>query len=830
MTKANTQSRPAAVLDVPLTVLKCRHQVTKRFELAPDGSLIKAPAVPVGQATVERYTVGSAEGLGNLLLNAMDSSQVIMLGHFQEEIEAVVPIGTSLGAGRAHRTKDCAAWSAGPQWMVLDVDKSHCLQPFQQPEDLHAKLVELAPCLDGVEMFIVSSGSSGIYTEQGAELTGYGGWHVWLRLARGTDWPDFVEWLCARCWMFGQFRHIVSASGNLLERGLIDTSVSSPERIQYSAPSVLGAGLAQLRRWGTYGDKGRELSNWKRLSADDKKLVLANKESSRHTKQEQAGEVREQWLQERKAKLVARGVDDVSAVSKALSALEGHLDDEWELILESGNSITVGELLKDRATYDGVRCKDPLEPEYQGWASVGRIFWRENGKKPLLHSFAHGGANYTLGGKVDTLSALIRDLVYVVEDKRFYSLADGRSYDRDSLNFTFANELGANATYKAMAEHQDRRVVQSRSWFPGQPKLFELEGVEHFNTCPDLTPPKALGALDVGPWVEHVRYIYGEISEWWLDHVAHMIQHPGTKPHVHPIVGSGQRVGKDLSLRPLRHWYASKGCLGSVAALPEVLDYHDQLVGVKMVVVNECAIKDLGLTERRRLSTQLKAMTVSNGPGEMLSLNVKRKDRVSQANLMAWFMFTNDPRPLELEHDDARFVFHWCREPRKADEYYAGLVEWVDDNWLDIIAWLGQRDWKANGYHPQGIAPSTKEKRDLMEERHWDDDSIIGDILDAYVGQSSAVSVHTMAKMARALGMEFKSDDSAIKVMSSKLRSYALRTGLVTDQIKGQPGGKGAATIRRTVAVLDVAGWKAVGGQNEQLRYLVNEEAKNARF
>lgn len=829
MTKAATTSRIAAVQEIPMTVLVCGHQVTKRFELDGDGKLIKSTAVPVGKARVEQWSVSSAVGMAKAILEVMTPNEVFMLGHFPDNTEYVVPKGVSLGAGHVHRTKECASWSVGPQWMVLDVDKSHCRVPFQTPEALHERLIEIAPCLDGVEMLIVSSGSSGIYRAvDGAELSGYGGWHVWLRLARGTDWEDFVDWLVARCWLSGDFRHVVSGSGCLIERGIVDGVVKSPERIMYSGPSTMGAGLAQQRKFEVFGDEGRELSNWKRLTADEKKEVAKRKELSRHSVMGQAEETKEKWLLARAAKLEAKGLSRVDATSRALAALDGHLDDEWELILESGKAITVGELLKDRASYDGVRCLDPLEPEYQDHACVGRVFWRENGKKPILHSFAHGGANYTLGGKVDTLSALISDLVYVVEERMFFSLSNPSvSYSRDSLNFTYGHEL--ENTYKQMLEHTDKQVVQSRMWWPGKERIFDHEAAKCFNTAEDLTAkPGMVADEDVAPWLEHMHFIYGNVADWVLDHMAFMVQNPGVKQNVHVICGGEHGVGKDLTMNPLRHWYASKKCLGSVAALKEILDYHDQLINARMVVVSECEITELALADRNRMMTMLKAFTVSNGPGELLSLNAKRKDRVRQVNLMSWFMFTNSPRPLELEHGDRRFMFHWCSQQPKPLDYYIRLANWCNENWQTVVAWLAARVISED-YSPNGNAPATAEKANLIEERQWDDYAIIGDMLGAFEG-TPAVSIHMLYAVACELGMEFKSKAGGIKALSLKARNWALRTQHAMENLKGKPSGKGGADVRRTAIILDHASWSALGTPAEQLRWLLGREPNGGKF
>ena len=57
-------------------------------------------------------------------------------------------------------------------------------------------------------------------------------------------------------------------------------------------------------------------------------------------------------------------------------------------------AVTVGEILSNPTKYNGKLTKDPLEPDYDGGRTVGRLYLL-NGK-PNLHSQAHGGKNYKL--------------------------------------------------------------------------------------------------------------------------------------------------------------------------------------------------------------------------------------------------------------------------------------------------------------------------------------------------------------------------------------------------------------------------------------------------
>jgi len=61
--------------------------------------------------------------------------------------------------------------------------------------------------------------------------------------------------------------------------------------------------------------------------------------------------------------------------------------------LDSGESVTVREILSDPKKYHKQCCKDPHEPDYGG-STIAKIYMDQ--KQPIIHSNAHGGINYRL--------------------------------------------------------------------------------------------------------------------------------------------------------------------------------------------------------------------------------------------------------------------------------------------------------------------------------------------------------------------------------------------------------------------------------------------------
>jgi hypothetical protein len=96
--------------------------------------------------------------------------------------------------------------------------------------------------------------------------------------------------------------------------------------------------------------------------------------------------------------LIKAGIEPSQAAERgnqaAKSALGGNLLGDWELTLESGEVVTVGQVLDDRERYHNQCTLDPLEPEYLNKKVVGKLYLF--GASPTLHSFCRGSTTYKL--------------------------------------------------------------------------------------------------------------------------------------------------------------------------------------------------------------------------------------------------------------------------------------------------------------------------------------------------------------------------------------------------------------------------------------------------
>jgi hypothetical protein len=102
------------------------------------------------------------------------------------------------------------------------------------------------PALKGTAHVARLSTSAGLFrTDSGGALPGSDGVHVYIVVKDGADIERFLRALHDRCWLAGLGWMIVSKSGALLERSIVDRTVGGPERLVFEGGPVLLPPLQQ---------------------------------------------------------------------------------------------------------------------------------------------------------------------------------------------------------------------------------------------------------------------------------------------------------------------------------------------------------------------------------------------------------------------------------------------------------------------------------------------------------------------------------------------------------------------------------------------------------
>jgi hypothetical protein len=251
-------SRPTAPPpEIVLTRLtKAGGPLTKQISLAADGTLIKdGSACVMTRGTAERVRVAGVAALG-ALIEELAPSQALALGTLHADLPDMVSVVTKKMLVNGVLRPDVIARTGanivyqGPAFVLLDYDTkampASVKAELQQRGGFWPALLTVLPALADVACVMRSSTSAGLSrTDTGAALPGSDGLHVYVAAKDGTDAERFLRALHERCWLKGFGWIMVSSSGALLERSIVDRMVGGPERLVFEGGPVLLPPLVQ---------------------------------------------------------------------------------------------------------------------------------------------------------------------------------------------------------------------------------------------------------------------------------------------------------------------------------------------------------------------------------------------------------------------------------------------------------------------------------------------------------------------------------------------------------------------------------------------------------
>lgn len=371
----------------------------KVFKLV-NNELTKEVAGNMCEGTYMQHSFTDAAGLISLLES---------IG-IDQALSASVPSNGSLtgplttksiaAIGALARTKENFKLPSGPGLMILDYDPHG---PTLTQDQLYTQLVSLVPTLKTAICVWWCSGSSYIYSSDGLRQ-GLKGQRFYIPVLDASDLPRFGELLSDLCWLNGLGYIKLSSSGSCLKRGLFDAAMFEDARLDFIGGAVCEAPLYQDRPapvnlGGEIWFDSRDVAS---LSLEDKAKAEALKVQALDKAKPMADAKRLEWeakeIVKVEARLTASGVPEQEAHIRAehtvRASSRGTLLGDFELRLEDGNTVTVQQVLDNRAAWDKVKTLDPTEPAHRGGEACGIMYLLSG--SPVLFTFAHGGQTFKL--------------------------------------------------------------------------------------------------------------------------------------------------------------------------------------------------------------------------------------------------------------------------------------------------------------------------------------------------------------------------------------------------------------------------------------------------
>ncbi len=290
---------------------------------------------------------------------------------------------------------------------------------------------------------------------------------------------------------------------------------------------------------------------------------------------------------------------------------------------------------------------------------------------------------------------------------------------------------------KANAWLDQHRPVEQMVWAPGEQMLIhnslmaeggwiKKDGATCFNRYlpPTIEPGDAAKA---GPWIEHVRKLFGDDAEHLIKWFAHRVQHPEIKINHALVLGSDkQGTGKDTMLEPVKkaigHWNFQE------ASPQQILGRFNSFLQSVILRINEA--RDLGDVSRYAFYDHTKAFTAS--PPDVLRVDEKYINAYSILNCVGLIITSNyKAKGIYLPAEDRRHYVAWSNATPEdfSKDYWNKLWDWYNAGGVkDVAAFL--REYDLTGFDPKAPPPKTQAFWDIVEANSAPEDTELDDVLD----------------------------------------------------------------------------------------------------
>lgn len=373
--------------------------LTKTYSLADEGELEAQTVGNMSEGSASVKYVANANELAELI-GSLNHNQALCFGRTEQEDTNLLSVSKfqEFGepVGYVTRTLKNFSFPIDAGVMVLDYDPKAATTPLTKIEWLSALYAACADLKEAGAVYWVSS-SSNIY-EGDRPRKGVSGQRLWVLVKDASDIKRAGKTLAQRLWLNGHGYYDISRAARLLDRNIIDESVWNANGLDFASGANCIAPLNQ-RRGEPDVFEGEALDTIiaiPDLNHEETEELLKVKAGYKADLKPMLDTAKAEYVE---AAIERLGLDDGDAIHRALN--DSILSGEMEIQLEDGRLVTVGKVLDNPSDYHGLTTLDPLEPEYDNFKTVGKLFLI--GGRPVLHSFAHGGQTFKLIRQVSNI-------------------------------------------------------------------------------------------------------------------------------------------------------------------------------------------------------------------------------------------------------------------------------------------------------------------------------------------------------------------------------------------------------------------------------------------
>ncbi len=402
---------------------------------------------------------------------SLTSETMLVSGTFAAVGEVLVAYKDEEGPGEVSASKRYLAHREQPGILIGDIDFKNPNevaglylggeQPYKTQDEALSAFDKILPEADDCALLIGNSTSSNLFKGK-KQVKGTGGIRFYMPVKDASKIPELLEVMLKRSWLRGEGWAFVDEAGKFQERGLVDMALKRPTQPDYAAPD-LSDGLTQDREWDEFVGEYLDPASVTPLTAEEEEQYQQAVAVAKAALAPEMAAQRAKWLAKEAKKHEKKGLSPKRSKAAAIQLLDnGVLFPTGSIIFDDGTEVSVLVLLTDGAEYDGMTCKDPVDPDYNGGASVCIFYWND-GNRPGIHSFAHGSKWYSIKFDADSLLNMewgappdTEDIIAAAAVTEFTSTSE-----RKSTIKKLASNIGLGIAFKSLEQDIDKKKAEN---------------------------------------------------------------------------------------------------------------------------------------------------------------------------------------------------------------------------------------------------------------------------------------------------------------------------------------------------------------------------------
>ena len=385
-----------------LTKIRYDQPISKRLTKGGDGKLVVTTVAAGDSGVATVLSPPNIEALAQIFRDTT-ASDILVSGVPDQETAFVVKKARRTN-GNIARTKNDLPHPKGGGVMFIDND-----HPIGVGDDQFDVYAGVMPPFRKASYVVAPSSSAYIYDKAtGEKLKGAGGQHYAIPVKNASDIPRAIEVMHKRMVLAGHGKAVISKNGRILIRSQVDKAMKTSCQPLFQRVRV-GESLEQRKAEHIKSCQGETFLFDTSLIPDfttEEQAQLAEIENNlKASVAVEAAARREEWIDEYAPKIAERLKAEIHVVAQRLresmqkSDVSGCYDiyPGQQIQFEDG-PVDVLDVLADPLKYDGEPCADVYDPDR---GVGGAMFFANEGEKPLIQSYAHGGQKYFLHANID---------------------------------------------------------------------------------------------------------------------------------------------------------------------------------------------------------------------------------------------------------------------------------------------------------------------------------------------------------------------------------------------------------------------------------------------